>query len=148
MPELPEVETVVRDLRRAGLVGRVLKRVRVRCPQTVAPATPGQFTRALAGRRIVRLGRRAKFILLSLDQGWTLLVHLRMTGQFYFPAPRQAPDAHDHVLLTLDDRRELRFRDTRKFGRWRLVRRPDEVLGHLGPEPLGPDFTLAWFAKN
>jgi formamidopyrimidine-DNA glycosylase len=146
MPELPEVETVVRDLRAAGVAGRTIRAVAVHWERTVAGLAPAAFIRTLRGRRILRLERRAKYIVIRLGGGWALLIHLRMTGRFGVVAPATPRDAHEHVVVRLDDGRELRFHDTRKFGRWHLTREPDRILGALGPEPLGPAFRLPVFA--
>lgn len=161
MPELPEVETTVRDLR-PQLIGRTIQRARVTWERTVAAPNAKQFTREIVGYKIVDINRRGKYLVFSLgrtpkDGGRTtgdgqglrehsatyqienrkfLLVHLRMTGQFGFHAPRVKRDKHQHVHLLLDDGRELRFHDFRKFGRWWLVDNPEHVVGKLGPEPL------------
>jgi len=121
MPELPEVETVVRDLRAHGLEGAIIRRADVRWPRTVAGLTPGRFAAALVGRTIVSLSRRAKYIVVALNSGSRLLIHLRMTGKLRFAAPKDDPGKHDHVVITLEDGRRLFFNDTRKFGRFRLA---------------------------
>lgn len=141
MPELPEVETVVRDLRAAGVVGRRIARVFVGWPGSVSGFSVSAFRNRLTGRTVQRIDRRGKYIVAELSGGWTLLVHLRMTGQFRLAAAGALRDRHEHVALTLDDGRELRYRDTRKFGRWYVVRDAAERLGALGPEPLDPFFS-------
>ncbi len=148
MPELPEVETVVRELRAAGLVGRRLLGGVVRHAPLVAPLAPGPFLARLQGRRVRSLARRGKYIVLRLTGGRTLLVHLRMTGQLRLGAPEPSRDPHEHLWLRLDDGRELRYRDTRKFGRWLLTTTPAMVLGRLGPEPLARDLTGRAFAAR
>jgi formamidopyrimidine-DNA glycosylase len=170
MPELPEVETTVRDLR-PHLIGRTIQRARVTWARTVAQPNAKQFTRAIVGYKIAEINRRGKYLVFGLERatrederrrtkeqsatyqietqfaGKTpqspnhpitkyLLVHLRMTGQFGFHEPRVKRDKHQHVHLLLDDGRELRFHDFRKFGRWWLVDNPEYVVGKLGPEPL------------
>jgi len=141
VPELPEVETVARDLRRAGLIGRAVRRVDIRWPRTVAPLDPARFRDALRRQTFTALRRRAKYLVFHLSGGADLLVHLRMTGQFHWLASDQAPDPHDRLILTLDDGRRLGFRDTRKFGRWTLVPNAETHLAHLGPEPLHRTFS-------
>src|SRR5690349_19839236 len=147
MPELPEVETIVRDLRPL-VVGRTIRDVPY-CdwPPTVAPLAPEIFCRTLAGEMIEEATRRAKYILLSLSSGRVLAVHLRMTGALtYYPAPHP-PGKTTRLVFTLDNGAELHFSDSRKFGRVRLLA-PDEVpelLAMLGPEPLPDDFTLDRF---
>jgi formamidopyrimidine-DNA glycosylase len=147
MPELPEVETVVRDLRALGLAGRRVVRAEVHWGRTVSGQSPREFVHALRGLRIAHIRRRAKFIVVTFSGGLTLLVHLRMTGQFRLATPGEPRDAHEHVILGFDDGRELRFRDPRKFGRWVLTRDPGRVLGKLGPEPLGPQFRPGAFGQ-
>lgn len=146
MPELPEVETVVRDLRREHLVGQIFKTVRVFWPRTVSPHTPRSFIRAVQGQTVTAIERRAKFIILRLADGSALLVHLRMTGQFHFASPGTPRDPHDHITVLLGNDRELRFRDPRKFGRWNWVAHAEKALAHLGPEPLiDPSLTAESF---
>ena len=138
MPELPEVETTARILG-PELMGRTIVGVRgIDYPPLVEPLSPDEIARRLAGRRITRVGRRAKFLLLHLDDGAVLAVHLRMSGRLYL-SPRTSPaEHHTHAVLELDDGRALHFRDPRKFGRMRLLQ-PGEYAaldGRLGPEPL------------
>jgi len=173
MPELPEVETTVRDLR-PQLIGRTIRRAAVTWDRTVAHPAPKAFKKEIVGYTITAISRRGKYLVFALakstnderrrtkDEGQKtkvnrslresgasyeasplsgppakfLLVHLRMTGQFGFHAPRVKRDKHQHVHLLLDDGRELRFHDFRKFGRWWLVDDPEHVVGKLGPEPL------------
>ncbi len=143
MPELPEVETVVAGLKNAGLVGRCITTVRVHWRRTITPETPQGLSRRLTGRRIVGIQRRAKYICILLQSGDWLLVHLRMTGRLLLEADDSVPDVHDRVRLGLDDGRELRLHDTRKFARMCLVAGPQAPpLCDLGPEPLVPTFTV------
>ncbi len=148
MPELPEVETVVRDLRAHGIERSVIKAAAVHWPRTVSGCTPARFAQALCGRTIVQVTRRAKYIILSLDNGLTLQIHLRMTGKFHFAKPTQPTGKHDHVVITLTDGRRLVFNDTRKFGRFRLTKTAGEGLSGLGPEPLEPAFTARVLAAQ
>ena len=152
MPELPEVETVVRDLRAAGLVGARITHARISWNRSIAAPAPDHFSSAIRGLNILRLSRRGKFIRIELAHGLVLLVHLRMTGRLHLaiaddPAP--APP-HARVRLGLDDGRTLVFSDPRKFGRLWLTTTPANVLGHLGPEPLAisPDAFTARLAKR
>ncbi len=161
MPELPEVETTVRDLR-PHLIGRTIQRAAVTWERTVAHPAPSAFKKEIVGYTITAITRRGKYLVFEMERRTTddgrrtlreqsvdyptiqpsdhptkyLLVHLRMTGQFGFHAPRVKRDKHQHVHLLLDDGRELRFHDFRKFGRWWLVDDPETVVGKLGPEPL------------
>lgn len=148
MPELPEVETVVRDLLNAGIVGRTVPRVRVYWPRTVEPLSVRTFWRRLSGEGIVGVERRAKYIILRLSGDSDLLIHLRMTGQIHLVSNATAHrQSHEHVILDLDDGRQLRYLDSRKFGRWCLTADVDRALRHLGPEPLAADYRVSDFIE-
>ena len=151
MPELPEVETVARDLR--GLVsGATIGGVRCTWLRTLRSGDIDAFSAAVVGRTITGTSRRAKLVVLDLDDGGAITIHLKMTGQLFI-GPATAPDdAYIRLAIAFEDGRELRFRDIRKFGRVGLARRdgPDgELRGELGgprtfrgfgPEPLDPRF--------
>ncbi len=140
MPELPEVETVVRALR-PQLVGRTLHGVRTQWPRHIATPDLPELQMRVQGLTFTAIQRRAKYIVCRLSGGENLLFHLKMTGHLAV-VPAQLPlDKHSHTIFTLDGDEELRFSDTRKFGRVYLVRELDEVVGGLGPEPLEPEFT-------
>jgi len=140
MPELPEVETVRRGLGGA-VTGRRIVAVDVR-ERGLRKPLPRDFARALTGRRIERVRRRAKYLLLDLDDGASWLVHLGMTGTLVVLAAAEPRRLHTHVVATLDDGRTLRFHDPRRFGLMR-VGHPDRLLelAALGPEPQGADFS-------
>jgi formamidopyrimidine-DNA glycosylase len=145
MPELPEVETVVSLLCQC-LVGERVAGVEVRWAGSIATPIAPEFARELLGREVLDVGRRGKFVVISLSGAKTLLVHLRMTGQLLVDSPcppgeRALPDAYTRVVVRLESGRALTFRDTRKFGRLYLVDDPQAVVGHLGPEPLAEGFT-------
>jgi len=157
MPELPEVETIVRNLR-PELVGRRIEKADLLWPRTLASPTPAKFKKQIAGQEIVSVTRRAKYINLQLSD-FNLFVHLRMSGDLYIKEGKAASEKHDRLILYLTpgpfakhprgapersgegNGSKLVFNDTRKFGRVWLVRDPDEVVGGLGPEPLGEEFT-------
>lgn len=147
MPELPEVETLARSLREHGLVGRTITDVVVRWPRTVDRPSVEELRARLRDQQIEAIGRRGKFLILSLSAGDSLLVHLRMTGKLLVVPASEPVDAHVHIVLSLDDGRQLRFHDTRKFGRIYLVDEPAEVIGRLGPEPIDADFTAEDLAE-
>jgi len=140
MPELPEVETYVRELEPL-LGGRRVLAAEVRWQRTIAGPSPEEFVARIAGQRFVSFGRRAKYMLLGLDEGDTLIVHLRMTGHMYVKDAAEAPDAHTHVLFDLDDGRRVHYQDPRKFGRMWLTSQPEMILRKLGPEPLSDAFS-------
>jgi formamidopyrimidine-DNA glycosylase len=147
MPELPEVETTVRALRRP-LVGRVITGVRTDWPRQVVTPALEQLQQRIQGRRIEAIGRRAKYLLFNLSQGETLIIHLKMTGHLSVVPAETPPGRHVHTVFTLAGGDELRFRDMRKFGRVYLVRDPQEVLAGLGPEPLAESFTVEQLASR
>ena len=141
MPELPEVETVARDLRRrllpeGGGPGPEITGARVAWTRTLRDGDPEAFVRGVTGRRIEAIGRRGKQVVIDLDGGAFLTVHLKMTGQL-FVVPASLPvDPYERLALSLDDGRELRFRDVRKFGRIGLYGADDDPFDGIGPEPL------------
>ncbi|HEX9462726.1 MAG TPA: bifunctional DNA-formamidopyrimidine glycosylase/DNA-(apurinic or apyrimidinic site) lyase [Alphaproteobacteria bacterium] len=149
MPELPEVETVVRGLR-PHLTGRKFVHVEQRRPD-LREKLPAGLARRLLGRQIAAVDRRAKYILILLDDGNVLVVHLGMSGQFVLGEKPNAVGLHEHLAFTLDDGRVLRFTDPRRFGLMDLVPLA-RLAGHrrfaeIGPEPLSPDFTAGALAE-
>jgi formamidopyrimidine-DNA glycosylase len=153
MPELPEVETVARRLQ-TRLPGAEISGAEVLWGRTIAfPQPPERFAIEIVGGVVERVGRRAKSVVLYLDDGRVLTVALRMSGALIVAAPGAAPDPHARVVLELADGRQLRFRDARKFGRIGLYpgrgrRRVADVFSKHGPEPLAPSFTAARLAAR
>ena len=129
MPELPEVETVARDLR-PRILGATIVGARTSWARTLRTHTPEAFAEAVAGRRVEAVWRRAKQIVIDLSGDAALTIHLKMTGQL-FVVPADAPlDPYVRLVLELADGREIRFRDIRKFGKIGLYGR-DPVTGEL-----------------
>lgn len=140
MPELPEVEVIAQGLQR--LIGQsIIQEVEVLWPRSVARPEVPAFIQGLAGRQVLDVRRRGKFILFGLDDGRCLLAHLRMTGGFCVFPRTTPPHAYVRVIFHLADGRDLWYVDIRKFGRLYLVDSPDEVLHELGIEPLSAEFT-------
>jgi formamidopyrimidine-DNA glycosylase len=139
MPELPEVETIARNLR-PMLIGQTITAAQVWWPRTVAEPDAEEFCRRIAGQAIQTTGRRAKFLLLPLS-GATLIIHLRMSGDLVIRPAAEPPARHDRVIFYLSGGKSLVFHDPRKFGRIWLNSAPEAVLGALGPEPLDDSFT-------
>lgn len=173
MPELPEVETVARDLQR-WVAGATIQSATVAWDRTIRHPQPSErFAAEIAGATIRRVGRRAKTVLLHLDDGRVMTVALRMTGALIVTEPGTPPDPYARVVFALNDGRELRYRDVRKFGRiglWpggglrgvgagrgsrsrkiaeggRRYRIGEVFSGH-GPEPLARSFTVARLAER
>lgn len=144
MPELPEVETISRQLNKL-VVGKKIKKVRVFLPKIVK-ASLAFFKRVLAGAKIISVKRRAKLLIFDLNNGWSFLVHLKMTGQLILNG---RPNKYTHVVFEFADGSWLLFNDLRQFGYLKLLKTAD--LGEFfiregfGPEPLLKDFLLADF---
>ena len=165
MPELPEVETIRRQLCAADVEGRAIEKVHIEWPRTVEPLTPSAFCKAVHGRTLEKIDRHGKWLIFVLgralspkalrtsrrDVPTNLLVHLRMTGGFYLSQGALEKGKHDRAILQLSGGLNLHFRDPRKFGRWRLVpggfRSVETIPGGDGAPPsskisiegLGPD---------
>lgn len=159
MPELPEVEHVVRSLRRAVL-GRTIIAAEVNLPKLIAPTSRSLFNRKIKGSRINAVSRRGKFILIELqklddagaERSYVLVVHLRMTGKFMVMTPDDALPKHAHAVFYLDDERRLVFNDQRQFGVMRLVAasRVPQTKGieQLAPEPFSDDFSVDYLKQT
>lgn len=141
MPELPEVETVRRALE-IGLVGREVTAVRGRTVMMRRPLDVGRIAARLGGHSVTRARRRGKFLLLDAGSAGSLLVHLGMSGRLLFAGADEPELAHTHLVLGLDDDRELRFVDPRRFGLAQWLEAGEEAgdpsLAALGMEPLDP----------
>jgi len=151
MPELPEVEHVVRALRRAVL-GRQIVAVEIRLAKLISPTSTSIFNRKLKNARIEGIGRRGKYILIELDSNRILAVHLRMTGQFRVLTPDDPLPPHAHAIFYLDDERRLVFRDQRQFGVMKLVARSQlsktKGIKELAPEPFSDDFSVDYLKET
>ena len=142
MPELPEVETVRRSLC-PFLEGRRIVDLRAVWKRALEGVSEEGLQMQVSGQRIVKLERRAKYLVLALERGW-IVIHLRMTGKLYpLPAPPKETK-HVSVLLFLDDGQTLVFHDVRRFGRLQYISTEVDFqafLSRFGPEPLGRAFT-------
>jgi formamidopyrimidine-DNA glycosylase len=147
MPELPEVETVRRNLDRLIVGATITDVVFGDFTGSIANPAPDIFADALQGQRIVGTGRRGKYLLLRLDSGDVIAVHLRMTGDLHYVPEGEPWGKHLHLAMLLDDGHELRFADTRKFGRIWLLTPPEveDLDERIGPEPLDPALTPEQF---
>ena len=148
MPELPEVETVVRGLRKA-ICGKTIREVSLNNPpassiEWSSSLEHGQFAGTLKGKKILQIDRRGKNILVRLSGGLTLWAHLKMTGHFFYLENSQPVNKHDLVIFEFaasdgkKEKRCLRFNDYRRFGRLRLYPN-DELLQQKGIASLGPE---------
>ncbi len=146
MPEMPEVETIRRDLC-APLLGRTIERVTFLWPRTAANMPSEEMAARLQGRKVVALRRRGKYLIIDLDPACHLIIHLRMTGRLHLYPGRTPAQKHTRVITELDNGAELHFWDQRKFGRFYCVEDENEVVGKLGPEPLADDWTVEAFKE-
>ena len=142
MPELPEVETVAADLR-PQLIGACLADAHILWSRTLAEPDPQTLRERVAGCRVIDIGRRGKYLMIFLDSTETLIIHLRMTGRLdvVLDGDPLLSGVHLRAWFEMADGRRLTFTDARKFGRIWLVKDSEMVVGKLGPEPLGWDFT-------
>jgi len=140
MPELPEVETIASQLRARGVEGKEILSVMVNWPRTVEPLSVAKFTKELKGKVITEISRVGKWMMFSLSSGKTIMIHLRMSGSC-----SMEKGSHDRLVLKLSDGLNLYYRDTRKFGRWKLVDDPQEILSGLGHDALKPGFSKKYF---
>lgn len=151
MPELPEVETVKRTLQ-AKLTGLMFTGGQVLLPKVVREPKHGEFIETIKNKKILKVGRRGKYLLLGLSGGYTLAVHLRMTGRLVYCAGDAPPIKYTHVVLHLDNGCRLVFADMRQFGGMWLAPTPalDNLSGYkdLGLEPLDRCFTRDSFKKQ
>jgi formamidopyrimidine-DNA glycosylase len=163
MPELPEVETITRELRPL-VEGRTILDAWFDWPNQIKHPAPDQFVPAVRGHKILAVARRAKWIIFDLaaieaSSDAVLAIQVKMTGQLTVVSPDTPRDKHVHAVFSLDDGRELRLRDTRKFGRLGFYRRGDtgailgagevgELFDQFGPEPLDPAFTAPTFRRR
>jgi formamidopyrimidine-DNA glycosylase len=158
LPELPEVETIARQLQRM-VVGRRVSAFESRWHRVTEPLPAAHFAARLVGRSITRVGRRGKFVVLDLDGEESLIVSLRMTGQLLFREDEKTEDRSVRAIVRFEDGTVLRFADTRKFGRMAIVDRADladevrerrltgqPLHGSLGIEPLSRRFTVRWLS--
>ncbi len=143
MPELPEVETIRRTLV-GHVAGRTIETLEVRWPGALLGWQDSEFTDIVQGQMIEGIGRRGKYLLIALKQGWTLIAHMRMTGKLLYYAQPEPAEKHTHVVFRFDQG-ELHFNDVRKFGRILAVPTDEQMLipslARLGPEPLEAGFT-------
>lgn len=157
MPELPEVETLKRELAKV-LIGKKIKTVTVSWPKTISPLTPRKFSERLTGVKIENVERRAKVLICRLSNGDFLLTHLKMTGQLIFKPKSgkmiigghpEDPTKYTRLIFDFTDHSQLYFNDLRKFGWMKLVdsSQAEKILGVHGVEPLSREFTLQKFIE-
>lgn len=149
MPELPEVETIRRQLEKV-LVGKTIKNVEVRFSKKIN-LSASKFVTKLRGAKFLAVRRRAKLLILDLSNKLSLLIHLKMTGRLLYLSVKVQPNKYTHVILSLSDNHKLFWEDIRKFGYIKVVNTSelDNYFSRegFGPEPLTRDFSLEIFKQ-
>src|SRR5919108_1485836 len=151
MPELPEVEVVRKDLERDA-VGKKIKDVQVKLTRIIRRhRNVKEFRDGLVGRKISKVDRRGKYILVHLDSGDVLVMHLGMTGRIERATGRKAPEKHTHVIIKFQVGGELRFVDMRQFGELFVTTKDGlsgvKELAHIAIDPLEDSFTWQHFSE-
>ncbi|MFQ5645726.1 MAG: DNA-formamidopyrimidine glycosylase [bacterium] len=146
MPELPEVETICRGLRRTVLNKKITGAEILRAQIIKPPSSPSELSREITGLSISGVERRAKYIKLLLNNGGLLLCHLRMTGRFLYFADKGETGRHTRIVFRFSGGDSLHYHDLRALGVWKLYNPDSRVpeLEKLGVEPHSPDFTPAY----
>ncbi len=153
MPELPEVEVICRGIR-PELLGRTFQEVRFSGKNLRQPVDLPHLQQLCKRGKITHVFRRAKYLLLQFAEGETLIFHLGMTGRLGFYAPQEKTAKHDHLFFLLDNGREMRFNDTRRFGSVTLLdsqaspQMENTFFAQVGPEPFDPDCTAQTLMKK
>lgn len=147
MPELPEIETI-KSVIEPQVQGLIIEKVTVNRPEVIAYPTANVFCNLLTGQTISHMERRGKFIILALHSGDHIVLHLRMTGCLLLTPADFPEEKHTHIVLLLSNKKELRFSDTRRFGRFWLLQNGEadtySGVDKLGMEPFSPDFTAEY----
>ncbi len=135
MPELPEIETI-KGVIEPQIKGLVIENITVNCPEVIAQPTDAEFCKAVTGQAISSMSRRGKFLMLHLKNESKITLHLRMTGCLLVTPIGYPMEKHTHIIFHLSNGRELRFSDTRRFGRFWLIRNGEEDT-YSGIQKLG-----------
>ena len=150
MPELPEVETVKESLK-LKLIGKKIKSVNILWDNIIAYPSKEEFAKEIGKKTIIDIKRRGKFLMFDLEQ-YYLLSHLRMEGKYFFKNHEEVINKHEHVIFDLGNNEELRYMDTRKFGKMYLIKK-DEIdnigpLKELGLEPWDDNLNSQYLLNN
>ncbi len=151
MPELPEVETIRRNLRQGwrdtpSILGMQIDGAKLLWERSLAEPGPNEFLKRISGQAVKEIGRRGKFLVFSLSDDW-LLIHLRMSGDILIQPADAQLGPHSRVIFDLRPDHRMIFNDPRKFGRIWLLQQPQTLLGRLGPEPFDEGLDGASFHR-
>lgn len=151
MPELPEIETI-KNVIEPQIKGLTMEKIVINRPEIIAHPTADEFGRAVTGQIISSVARRGKFFIIHLTNGSRMILHLRMTGCLLVTPPDYPLEKHTHMIMQLNSGAELRFSDTRRFGRFWLIQSGEEDtysgIGKLGPEPFDEKFTAEYLQNK
>jgi len=147
MPELPEVETVKNQLL-PHIIGRTITKVTLLWERMVKGQDAAEFTRRIAGQKILDIVRHGKYLIVNLNSGEKLIIHLKMTGSLLLEKDTAEMPKFTRAIIHLDNGQNIYFRDPRKFGLLKLAKNTNEIDAKLGPEPLEAGFTLKLFAES
>ena len=148
MPEMPEVETIVRDLQDLDVEGREIIDLDIQRNKNIHNVSAETFRQELIGNQISRLDRRGKYIIFKLADDQEIVLHLRMTGKLFYSENGRKMGKHDLVRFELTGGLQLYYNDVRRFGRFYLVDDSEEIVDKLGPEPLEDNFKLEEFQNG
>lgn len=151
MPELPEVETIKRVIE-PQIQGLVIKNIQVNREEVIAYPTAEEFISRLVGQQIAGMDRRGKFLIFIMESGDRVILHLRMTGGLLLTPPDFPGEKHTHVIFCLNSHQELRFADTRRFGRFWLIKCDEEDtysgIAKLGKEPFDAELSAKYLIDH
>ncbi len=151
MPELPEIETI-KNIIEPQVQGFSIKNVTVNRPEVIAYPTANVFCNVLRGQLISHMERRGKFLIFTFHSGDHIVLHLRMTGCLLLTQADYPEEKHTHIIFELNNGKELRFSDTRRFGRFWLLQNGEadtySGIDKLGMEPFSPDFTAEYLKAH
>ena len=151
MPELPEVETV-KCVLEPHIIGLKINEAIVEHPKVIAFPDAAEFKRALPGQKVRKIERRGKFILIHLESRDRIVIHLRMTGCLFAVAADETVEKHTHIIIKFNNGTELRFNDTRRFGRfWFISAGMEDTysgIGKLGLEPFDKNFSAEYLKSR
>lgn len=140
MPELPEVETVVRQLQKSGIENHTILKVKIDWLPIIKPFSKKEFSKNICNEKIKKISRHGKWIIFQLSNDKFIFAHLRMSGNF-----SNMQSKYDRAEITLSNKKKLFFKDTRKFGRWIFTTEPKKILDQLGPDAISDDFSFEYF---
>lgn len=151
MPELPEIETI-KSVIEPQIKGLVVKNIVVNHPDVIAQPDSREFCRAVTGQAIASMARRGKYLMIYLKNENRIILHLRMTGRLLVTSSEEPLEKHTHIVMQLDNGTQLRFSDTRRFGRFWLINNEEEDIysgiGNLGLEPFDGKFTAEYLQNR